>query len=217
MGNNSIITTGLFSDGKGSVFVKPENEGRAGKSEEVLIILRSMQSGSDDRFGELCEIYKPLVERTVMSTAARYAEYNVEADDLKQEATLALYNAAMKFDLKQTAVTFGLYAKICMRNRMISVGRKLMRPGGKLKRLSTLRPDYANTVGAGSMHPAQTEQSAVIPEETLGLLSRYERRVCELYISGCSYKDMASKLGRSEKSIDNAVYRIRAKIKGTVR
>ena len=106
MVNNSNITTGLFSDRKGSVFVKPEKEGRTGKSEEVLKILRSMQGGSDDMFGELCEIYKPLVERTVMSTAARYAEYNVEADDIKQEATLALYNAAMKFNLKQTAVTF---------------------------------------------------------------------------------------------------------------
>ena len=217
MVNNSNITTGLFSDRKGSVFVKPEKEGRTGKSEEVLKILRSMQGGSDDMFGELCEIYKPLVERTVMSTAARYAEYNVEADDIKQEATLALYNAAKKFNLKQTAVTFGLYAKICMRNRMISVGRKLMRPGGKFKRLSTLCPDYANTVDDRSVHPAQNDQGAQIPEETLGLLSRYERRVCELYISGCSYKDMASKLGRSEKSIDNAVYRIRAKIKGTAR
>lgn len=217
MGDNSSISTGLFSDRKGSVFVKPEKEGRTGKSEDVREILRSMQGGSDDMFGELCEIYKPLVERTVMSTVTRYAEYNVEADDLKQEATLALYNAAMKYNLKQTAVTFGLYAKICMRNRMISVGRKLMKPGGKFKRLSALCPDYANTVGDRSMHPLQTDQGAAIPEEALGLLSRYERRVCELYISGCSYKDMASKLGRSEKSIDNAVYRIRAKIKGTAR
>ena len=53
-------------------------------------------------------------------------------------------------------------------------------------------------------------------EELLLAFSRYlsdfENRVLKLFLSGQSYSEMARETGNSEKSIDNAVQRIRRKL-----
>ena len=40
-------------------------------------------------------------------------------DELFAEGCVALHSAAMNFDIRQTQVTFGLYARICVYNRMV--------------------------------------------------------------------------------------------------
>ena len=43
------------------------------------------------------------------------------------------------------------------------------------------------------------------------LLSAFESRVLALYLDGCSYEEMAAEVGKSVKSVDNAIQRIRRK------
>ena len=45
-------------------------------------------------------------------------------------------------------------------------------------------------------------------------LSRFENEVLRLYIVGCSYNEIAEKLGKNTKAIDNAIQRIRKKLSG---
>jgi len=47
----------------------------------------------------------------------------------------------------------------------------------------------------------------------LGELTSYEHKVFDLYIRGHSYDVIAKALDVSKKSVDNAIYRIRAKLK----
>ena len=44
------------------------------------------------------------------------------------------------------------------------------------------------------------------------VLSAFERKVLSLFLDGYPYNDIAEKLGKSEKSVDNAVQRIRKKM-----
>ena len=44
-------------------------------------------------------------------------------------------------------------------------------------------------------------------------LSDFEKQVLDLYITGMSYSQIARVLGRDEKSTDNALQRLKAKIK----
>ena len=60
------------------------------------------------------------------------------------------------------------------------------------------------------------ENVRALYETVFGILSPMERRVFELYLSGASYKAMAVSLGLGVKSVDNAVARIKAKIKRSV-
>ena len=46
----------------------------------------------------------------------------------------------------------------------------------------------------------------------LQCLSKFEIKVLDLYLDGLSYREIADKLGKSAKSIDNAVQRIRHKL-----
>ncbi|MBO7342170.1 MAG: hypothetical protein J6U87_05770, partial [Clostridia bacterium] len=76
---------------------------------------------------QLLSFYEPLVEAEV----ARYAVGLSHADreDLHRAALVSLYRAALKFDASQQAVEFGLFAKTCITNALISELRVLRRTG----------------------------------------------------------------------------------------
>ena len=44
-------------------------------------------------------------------------------------------------------------------------------------------------------------------------LSQYERSVIQLYLGGRSYEDIAARLGSTAKSVDNALQRVRRKLR----
>ena len=164
-----------------------------------------IQSGDEAAFDVIREQYAALLLSNVskMITSCPDAEF----EDLMQEATLALYHAALRFKPDQNKVTFGLYAKICVRNRLISVLRKM-------RRTATTATESVQS----SMSAAQRKSSRRAPLGELSSLvetrfSGLERSVYELYLQGYSATQIAIQLGRSEKSIDNAIYRMRRKIR----
>lgn len=181
---------------------KSENQEKA---PEVADLLRRIRTDDSAAFDALCELYRPLLTAMVTSAHERYRSFGSEREDLDQEASLALYKAAISYRLDQEDVTFGLYAKICIRNRMVSCGRKLIRHA-KANRASK----ELEQIGRES---AGSSKGRHLPEEYLEKLSPYERTICRYYAEGYSYKAMAEVVNRSEKSVENAIYRIRTKIK----
>ena len=57
------------------------------------------------------------------------------------------------------------------------------------------------------------ENLAQFWEELKGRLSPMEREVLDAYLSGQNYRQIADEMGKSPKAIDNALSRIKAKIK----
>lgn len=169
-------------------------------------LLVAVKSGDSQAFSVLCENYQALVESMVQSFHESCSD--ADKDDLRQEATLALYKAAMKFDLEQDKVTFGLYAKICIRNRLISVRRKYKTQS---KLISKRTPEESKA----SVKVASRTSRMVLSEEALSLLSPFEKQVFALYAKKCSYSEIARALSRSEKSVENAIYRIKRKLRAT--
>ncbi len=137
----------------------------------------------------------------------------IGAEELRQDAAMALYRAALSYvpeeDGKGGDVSFGLYAKICIRNAMISQVRRYRR---RLKQ-AEMRRDRRESDGA--VHPVETEALA---EETLRQigesLSPYERKILPLYMEGKPPRRIAKELGRTEKSVSNGIYRIKTKLRG---
>ena len=167
--------------------------------------LLAVKNGSDPAFSSLCEDYEALVESMAQSFFESCS--NMDKDDLRQEARMALYRAAMKFSLEQNDVTFGLYAKICIRNKLISVRRKYATQS-KLKSKRNAE-DFGVTAEGESSLPRRT----LFTEDVVALLSPFEQKVFALYAQKCSYSEIARTLERSEKSIDNAIYRIKSKLR----
>lgn len=167
-------------------------------------IINLLKSGDETAFNALREQYAALL--LSMVSGAMSQQPDAEFEDLMQEATLALYHAALSYDLSQEQVTFGLYAKICIRNRLVSAIRKLRR-----QVQPTMTPKLELT-------PLQRKSARRAPMGELAhlvdtLFSDFERSVYRLYLDGLSAAEIARRLGRTDKSVDNAIYRIRRKIK----
>lgn len=179
--------------------------------DEVLLkLLKACKDGDGDAFTELEFRYSPLVD----SILKKYSGCGVYTeDDFRQEAEIALYNAVHSYDTGQKKVTFGLYAGICIRNRLATLARNEKR-----------RSRYYVMLGKTDFSPGtewlDPEEIAVSSEAYSELLRRisdrltaYEKEIFGLYLRGMSVGEISEHIGRERKSVENAVCRIRNKIK----
>ena len=179
---------------------------------ELDILLENVRSGKPLSFEAIYSLYVPLIESMSQGYCKRYGVYDAEIDDVKQEALIALYNAALTYENGKN-VTFGAYAKACIRNKILSYIRCFLEndiPVSLDERENDWdEPDF------------DTPEQLIISKESLCHLNRkidetltdFEKSVFVLYIGDMSYTDMANNLGKPKKSIDNAIHRIKAKLR----
>ena len=90
-----------------------------------LSLIRSAQAGDQDSFEALLNQYAPLIDSMVYRHGEAQGLSAQDCEDLRQEAVLAFYRALMRYDVTQTEVQFGLFAKLCIKNALYSHLRKL--------------------------------------------------------------------------------------------
>ena len=182
------------------------------KNKEVNKLIDLVVSGDSDAFTKLVDIYNPLLKKILNSyTTEEMSKEDVE--DLSQEELIAFYRAVINFDGEQTDVEFGLYAKICITNSMISYKRA----AAKKPNESLIGDDEMNSItdpeGEVSKFFEMRESERELGEQIEKTLSAYENEVWSYYVNGASSREIAAKLNSNEKSIDNAIFRIRKKLK----
>ena len=170
-----------------------------------LDLITAAKNGDEGAFSELCEKYKPLIENMTDRYLARLKAIIQDKDDLRQEATVALYRAVKTFDASQDKVSFGLYAKICIKNRMVSLIRRANKKSSP-KTVAT-RQDAGKRIGDRVFDFSELQ---TVSER---IMSKREAFVFSLYISGKTYKEISELLKVSEKSVDNSLFRAKSKIK----
>ncbi|MGN0570964.1 MAG: sigma-70 family RNA polymerase sigma factor [Candidatus Fimenecus sp.] len=173
-------------------------------------LVLSARQGDDTAFARLAAAMLPAIR----ARAAAYACADLDAEDLVQEGLLALLSAVHTYQIGAEA-SFGTYAGVCIRNRMISVLRKVS--GGKSVRSQDMVPLDADL----PVSALTVEAYGDLREECETLLRRVdtklsfnERTVLYLFLSGLSYREIAERLGKTPKSVDNALQRVRHKLKG---
>lgn len=178
-------------------------------SETLTHLLDRVRQDDSAAFDELYQAYKPLLK----SLVASYSDSCPETDELDGVALLALYRAARSYRTEQAGVTFGLYAKICIGN---ALNTQCSAYQARIKKEFPVSPEHLE-----KGHFAEDPATAVMREEALNalrsricrVLSPYENRIWDLYTVGCRNGKIAAILGRSPRSIENAVYRIRVKLR----
>ena len=183
-----------------------------GNREKIYKLIDLVIAGDSDSFSELVELYNPMLKKILNSyTTEEMSKEDVE--DLGQEALIAFYRAIINFDKERHDVEFGLYAKICVTNSMIS----LKRAAAKKSNESLVGDEEINSItdpdGEVSKFFEMRESERELGEQIEKTLSVYENEVWSFYVNGYSTKEIAVKLNSSEKSIDNAIFRIRKKLK----
>lgn len=178
--------------------------------EETIALIRQAKSGSQEAYAALRRQYAPLIQ----SSVARYDGYDLswqEKTDLREEAERVFLCALSSYDVGQEEVSFGLYARVCLHNGLVSEMRHL----NYLRRLSSLpvQGEEGFTPEDPSERVMEEERFSQLCGLVRNCLTDLENRIWWAYVAGVPVADIASSLGRDERSVYNAVYRIRRKLR----
>ena len=181
----------------------------AGLEDEYALIIQA-RNNDEDAFAKLYRQYLPVIFWCVSS----FSPPESEKDDLVQEGVIGLLKAIRTYD--NVSSSFKTYASLCVKRAVISALRKYNR----------LHMGARNTAGcvpaatAGEIAANAEEKSMLASEHGRRLytrflkeLSPFEKQILSLYLSGMSYAEMAKRQNRTVKSVDNAMTRIKNKIK----
>lgn len=145
-----------------------------------------------------------------------------DSEDLIQEGTFGLLSAIRNFNAAD-GTAFKTYAEHCIRMRLLSAIKSASRlkhiplnDGISLEQLSEDSGDLSAFPVGFLRNPEELVLARESKEELDAAfsrcLSRFEVKVLDLYLEGLSYREIAQRLSRDAKSIDNAVQRIRRKL-----
>lgn len=187
------------------------------KDEELIERLRL---GDTKIMDFILDKYKPLVRKKANTLYL----IGGDTDDLIQEGMIGLFKAIRDFR-KEKEVSFYHFAELCISRQIYTAveasNRKKHAPLNTYVSLYSGTNEegvvLADSLVAGS---AENPEQMMIDQENLtlflerlkGRLSKLERDVLELYLAGLNYQQIAEQMGKSPKSIDNALQRIKEKI-----
>ena len=179
-------------------------------------LIGTYRKGSLDAMTDLIIRYKPLVK----NRARLFYLEGGDREDLLQEGMIGLFKAIKEYDAEKEA-SFATFARLCITRQMLSAieaaGRKkhmLLNESLSIEQLD--EGQIADRVGVADGPEKiffEQEDSKLLMENINRSLSKMEKQVLDLYISGMDYLEIADMMGKSGKSIDNALQRIRNKIK----
>ena len=177
------------------------------------------------------EKYKNLVR----SKAKSMYILGADQEDLIQEGMIGLFKAVRDYDTGRDA-SFFTFADLCVSRQMYTAiqaaGRQKHAPLNTYISLyaSAFESDSLDKGEEGELINSVISQSERNPEEVLidrenvellertidKELSSFEKQVLDLYLTGMKYSQIAKVLGRDDKSTDNALQRIKTKLKKAI-
>ena len=138
--------------------------------------------------------------------------FSLNADEAFSEACIGFYRAVMSYDLEQSKVTFGLYAKICTERCVIDM---LRREGRDVSSYIDDGIDVDSIAVSGGIQSMleNREQMAYFLSIAREELSDFEFEVYRLWMVGYKTADIVEMLSSNAKSVDNAKNRMLTKLR----
>lgn len=155
--------------------------------------------------------YAKFIHAKANAMAKRGRSSGVDAEDLAQEGLLGLLNAAKTFERASTS--FSTYANVCITNKMTTALIKSNR--------NDIPAEIHEKVAEDRVTPEsiliEKEKTRELDEQLGVLLSKREGEIFRLFLRGSTYDQMARQLNISPKTVDNALQRVRRKLKSVWR
>lgn len=195
--------------------------------EELIDRLRDGEAQVTDF---IMDKYKNLVRKKAKSMYILGADN----DDLIQEGMIGLFKAVRDYDAGRDA-SFYTFADLCISRQMYNAVQASRREKhAPLNTYISLYADMTESEGDGNVTElvnviaSEVETNpellmidkenvadieAIIDKE----LSSFEKQVLDLYVTGMTYSQIAKVLSRDEKSTDNALQRLKTKLRRAVK
>lgn len=159
--------------------------------------------------------YKPMV----ISLCGSFFIKGGDRNDLIQEGMIGLFKAVRDYSLdKQTS--FKSFATLCIKSQIKDALKFFNRKKHKNlnSSISLDLPAMADIACSDNPESAiiENEERETLKDDIINSLSKYEIEVLNLFLERKSYRDIAEITGKSSKSIDNAIQRIKNKIRNRI-
>jgi len=193
---------------------------------EEIRLLEQAQQGDSDAISSLLEKYKSMVR----ALARPLFLMDGEQDDLVQEGMIGLFKAIQTYD-REKGAAFESFANTCIRGQLYTAvkksNRKKNQPLNSYISLYSVENGEENADKDGNFVIDKTPDWQNNPERIVvgreyqrdfqkrlyKHLSKMETQVLDLFLRGLTYQEIATRLDKSPKSIDNTLQRIKSKIK----
>lgn len=188
---------------------------------EDIEIIKLITNGDDAAVEYMIKKYGGIVKREIRAVYL----IGAETEDLVQEGLIGLYKAVKDYSPDKGA-SFSTFATLCVKRQIKSAitasNRQKHKPLNSYVSFYAQLDEDGNYVGDDiadtktSSDPEHIvlnkEQNSLFYQKLEANLSSFEKKVIKLYLEGHSYADIADKLDKPQKSIDNALSRIRNKL-----
>ncbi len=188
-------------------------------------LVQAARTGDDGALAELLTKYRAFARVKARS----YFLVGADREDIVQEGMIGLYKAIRDFNPDMQS-SFRAFAELCVTRQIITAIKTATRQkhGPLNNYVSFSRPVGSDDDGErvlGDVIPTvaiSDPADLVISAERIRalqahfdeVLSDLETEVLRLYVEGKSYQEIAERLQRHVKSIDNALQRIKRKLEG---
>ena len=196
--------------------------------EELILRLRDGEEAITDY---IMDKYKNMVR----SKAKSMYILGADREDLIQEGMIGLFKAVRDYDTGRDA-SFFTFADLCVSRQMYTAiqaaGRQKHMPLNTYVALYAdgadgedgLREAERGLLESAASRLEQNPEELLIDRENVKRLeevmekelSSFEKQVLDLYLTGMKYSQIARVLGKDDKSTDNALQRIKAKLKKAI-
>lgn len=179
--------------------------------EELILRLRSGEEGISDY---LVSKYKDLVRKKARTMFL----IGGDTDDLIQEGMIGLFKAIRDYQPNKDT-SFYTFAGLCIDRQLYSAIQSFNRqkhiPLNYYVSLSEEEDPHLSELWAENPEAIIIDQENTedLRKEIASILSPMENEVLDCYLKGYGYVQIAELLKKSPKSIDNALQRIRGKIR----
>lgn len=186
--------------------------------DEELVLLAQKEDG--EAFEVLIKRYKELVK----GQAYRYYISGSDREDIIQEGMLGIFKAIISYE-KGKAASFRTFAELCIKRQIIDAVRKATRrkhdPLNESLSLDKFVEEgenytYQDIIGDNGYSLEDTvilnNEIELISKKGKEIFSYLEWTVLNEYLSGGTYTEIAASMGRSPKTIDNAIQRMKHKL-----
>lgn len=183
-------------------------------------LINYIAEGNEEASNIIIKKYEPLILNIAGKMLPLCKNNGLDINDLVQEGMIGLNHAIDRYQ-EQENTLFYTYAKKCIERKIISTVVSSKRGKDRALNESVSYDDDENdlmrVLKDSSPNPEEVLMSSEYEENLIikvkNILTPFESQVFELLISGFKYTEIADLLDVDKKSIDNAIQRIKGKIK----
>ncbi|MBQ1566294.1 MAG: sigma-70 family RNA polymerase sigma factor [Erysipelotrichaceae bacterium] len=179
----------------------------------INTIIQRLKEGDKDAFEKLLSVHHNMIYKIINSIDRSLGDYIIDENDLYQEASLALYEAAESFE-PDREVKFSTYAYVHIKNNLLNYVKKYRRRYRDDIYSFDVNPRSMDFQVADSTRNSYNEnQFREELEKFLGNLNEEDRMILLMRGSDYSYKEIAEKLNTSTKRVDNKLRVLKQRLK----